>query len=394
MGRKVLLYINQINLDELSGQASFERGLLTALRNKLTRDPTVDLRIFSVHDPRGGTKAPLAGDDVRTLPLSKRGTWSYVAFQWSLFWALGRELWQRRGNDLTLYVRYSPSMIAPALLALLFRRRLVFRTGPVFRSLQAYRTDIPRGVYPVLGIGLWLFCRQAHRIVVITKQVADWVSLQHPFARDKITIVPNGADPEKFLPLPPDRGRWGLPENAFVMGYVGYIDEYQGLHVIIRAMANIRKRSKRVPHLLVVGDGPSRKQWEDLAFALGISDLIVWAGRLPHDEVPHAIAACDAMLLPLTQRSIETRGTSATKLFEYLACDKFVLASRCEDLLFLDHEAVGRLVNPEDEDEWTEALLEQMDVPRDGLEGRGRALVMKKYSFDVVAEKIWSVCFG
>ena len=112
-------------------------------------------------------------------------------------------------------------------------------------------------------------------------------------------------------------------------------------------------------------------------------------------EIPLAIAACDVMLLPLTKHSLDVRGTSATKLFEYLACDKSVLASRCEDLDFLEKNKIGWLIEPEDVEAWASAILQltNMDRAALNLKGRARDLILKEYSFDAVAEKIWSACF-
>ena len=395
MQSKILFYVNQIYMDEPTGQGSFERGLIESLLGDSNKFGNIDIRVFSVHRPGLQPKPSDTSSKIKTLPLDKDNYWGYIAHQCCLFWVLGRELWRCRKKNVSLYVRYNPSMVSSALLAFLFRRRLVFRTGPVFQSMKVYKPDLNTWVYRFVAPGLWLFCKKAHKIVVITKRVGELVTDSFPFAARKILVVPNGANTNKFSRLPPKRDTWQLPNDAFVFGYIGHIDVDQGLQVFIRAMAQACTEGVKVPHLLVVGDGPNRREWQQLAVKLNLSEYIVWAGSRPHHEIPLAIAACDVMLLPLTKHSLDVRGTSATKLFEYLACDKSVLASRCEDLDFLEKNKIGWLIEPEDVEAWASAILQltNMDRAALNLKGRARDLILKEYSFDAVAEKIWSACF-
>jgi glycosyltransferase involved in cell wall biosynthesis len=120
----------------------------------------------------------------------------------------------------------------------------------------------------------------------------------------------------------------------------------------------------------------------------------VFSGEQPYAAVGSAIAACDVMLAPFTRHAIETTGSSALKLFEYLACDKPVIATRAPDHEFLTAQGVGWLVDAEDVDAWVGAIQERMRAPICDLEDRGRQLVREQYSYELVADRIWSACFN
>jgi glycosyltransferase involved in cell wall biosynthesis len=193
---------------------------------------------------------------------------------------------------------------------------------------------------------------------------------------------------------PRDRARWGLDEQGLVLGFVGILFVDHGVDVVIRALAKIRAETGSAPQLLIVGDGPCRAEWQKLAEISGVADRVVFAGQRPHHEVASAIAACDVMLAPFTRRTFEVTGSSAMKLFEYLACDKPVLASRAEDHQFLAESGVGWLVEPENVDAWTAAIQARLHEPTISLAGRGRQLAESSYSFRQIADRVWSVCFG
>lgn len=387
-----LFYVNQVYCDELSGQGSFERGLMFALEKRL--DPQFgNLVFFTAHKDRASI---VQKGKVTTYfnILNKRTLIGYLIHQWRLLWCMGLALWQHRQENVSIYARYNVSLISPLILAIIFGKRFTFRCGPIFPSMKVYRPDTSHLIYWFLRPLLWFFFRKAHRVIVITNTVAAWVKSTFPFASRKIRIVHNGADINKFRPLTPVYERWGRNEEDFILGYVGFIDQDQGLHTVIQSLSMILERKGRMPHLLVVGDGPKKKDYEKLSSRLKLDSYITWMGQQPNADIPSFLAICNVMLLPLTHHSIEVRGTSAMKLFEYIACDKFILASRCEDLIFLEEKGIGELVEPESPIDLGNAIQNLMVTPdRWNMKGKARSVGVENFSFDVVAAKIWEACF-
>ncbi len=370
-GRRVLVYVNQVYADDYTGQGTFERELISALRDRVRHEDGALLRVFTVRRPGAGDPHPASGTTT-TLLLDKSRPLGYLMHQVRLLLALARTLLQHRRDEVTVFVRYAPSSFAAVALATALRRRLVLRTGPALKDLN------PRG----------------KRLVVVTEQARRSISASFGFVYDKAVVIPNGATVERFPERPRNRAAWGLKEDAFVLGFVGFLYEEQGLDTVLRAMARIERETGLAPQLLVVGDGPCAERWKILARELGVASRVVFSGQQPHPAIGSAIAACDVMLAPFTRRAIETTGSSALKLFEYLACDKPVLAVRAPDHQFLADWDVGWLVEPEDVDAWATAIQARMRAPAPDLGGRGRWLVHEHYSFEQVAERVWSTCFN
>lgn len=91
------------------------------------------------------------------------------------------------------------------------------------------------------------------------------------------------------------RRRLGLPEDGFVILFLGRKTEYKGLEMVLDAFAALRQAHSTV-YLLAVGPETefSQKLWERYADMEGL----VVRGTVSDDERLAALAACDVLVLP------------------------------------------------------------------------------------------------
>ncbi len=96
----------------------------------------------------------------------------------------------------------------------------------------------------------------------------------------KIRVIFNGIDTSQFL-VPCDtesiRKLLGIPDDAPIIGTVGRLTEVKRQDVLLRGFAKARTKFPAA-HLLILGDGPLRKELEDLAAELGIGSSVHFAG--------------------------------------------------------------------------------------------------------------------
>lgn len=104
---------------------------------------------------------------------------------------------------------------------------------------------------------------------------------------EKITVIPNAVDIEKFpLGSPADealKSSLGLAGTR-VLGFIGSFYAYEGLDLMLAALPQILAQAPDV-RVLLVGGGPQEDNLKQQAKHLGIADKIVFAGRVPHDQV-------------------------------------------------------------------------------------------------------------
>lgn len=145
---------------------------------------------------------------------------------------------------------------------------------------------------------------------------------------EKVTVIPNAVDIEAFsLDGEPDSElRRSLDlEGVQVLGFIGSFFAYEGLHLLLRALPKILAGT---PHTraLLVGGGRQEEELKRLASELGIADKVIFAGRVPHDEVQRYYRLMDVMVYPrLSMRLTEL--VTPLKPLEAMAQGRLVVAS-------------------------------------------------------------------
>lgn len=169
--------------------------------------------------------------------------------------------------------------------------------------------------------------RAATRVVTLTAGLRDEL-IDRGVPKEKILIVPNGVDSQRFKPSPPDRAlshRLGL-DGKIVIGYVGSLLDYEGLDLLIRA-AHVLWRERHDFHVLLVGDGAEKANYEELARGLGVlGSIVTFVGRVDHEDVGKYYSLID--ISPFPRLPVEVcELVSPLKPFEAMAMGKAVIAS-------------------------------------------------------------------
>jgi glycosyltransferase involved in cell wall biosynthesis len=80
---------------------------------------------------------------------------------------------------------------------------------------------------------------------------------------------------------------------------VGRLVPSKGQDLLLRALARLVELEPDWPLALdLIGDGPLREAYAELADGLGIRDRVEFSGHLPHEEVFAAAARADVMVVP------------------------------------------------------------------------------------------------
>jgi glycosyltransferase involved in cell wall biosynthesis len=110
-----------------------------------------------------------------------------------------------------------------------------------------------------------------------------------------IDVVPSGIRLENF----PFRGpRPEAAADELRLLFVARLVPYKGLDLVLEALARLANGGSAAPTLTVIGEGPARKEYEDLAERLGIASLVDFRGRQPRTAVTDAFWAADVLVLP------------------------------------------------------------------------------------------------
>jgi glycosyltransferase involved in cell wall biosynthesis len=132
--------------------------------------------------------------------------------------------------------------------------------------------------------------------------------------KERVRALMDGVDTSVFTPLPKQqiRERLGLPVDRPIVSFLGLLNSYQGVDLLLEAAALLKWQGAKV-HFLIMGfpEGAYRAKAE----VLGISEMVTFTGRIPYDEAPAYLCAGDFAVSPKISKS-EANG----KLFNYIAC--------------------------------------------------------------------------
>ncbi|HEX8138283.1 MAG TPA: glycosyltransferase family 4 protein [Pyrinomonadaceae bacterium] len=207
--------------------------------------------------------------------------------------------------------------------------------------------------------------RAAARIFVVS-EVERRNLLRAGVVPSKIVVNPNGVDAEKFRPGvggPEERERLGVGPTETLVGFVGTFGPWHGVLALAQAITLVPKRAGI--RFMLVGAGSLREEAERVVREAGASERVIFTGVVEHGRVPSLLDACDILVsphVPLEDGS-EFFG-SPTKLFEYMAMGKAIVASRLGQIGdVLKHEETALLTEPGDERALCEAIVRLSNSP-------------------------------
>lgn len=182
----------------------------------------------------------------------------------------------------------------------------------------------------------------------------------------KIVVNPNGVDPQLFRPGiggEEIRDQYHVAVDEVLIGFTGTFGPWHGVLALAEAIARIAPEANL--RFLLIGAGSLRSEVERIVSEAGVADRVIFAGTVEHHRVPAMLDACDILVsphVPMADGS-EFFG-SPTKLYEYMAMGKAIVASRLGqigEVLSDDESAV--LVEPGNVAELAAAIKHLASAP-------------------------------
>ena len=239
---------------------------------------------------------------------------------------LGDELRRRLDSDPPdfIYERASLCGIAGVKLAREFNVPVLLEVNaPLAGEQSAYRGSELAQL--ATAAECWAL-KQADAVLVVSKALREHVcGLGTDPAR--VHVMPNGVDAAIFRPGPPEptvREQWGVRKGP-VLGFVGGLRPWHGVECLPTLLERLAARHQDV-QMIIVGDGPLRRELEAKFEGRGVSSRVIFAGAIQHEEVPALIRLFDLALAPYPSLD-HAFYFSPLKLFEYMACGVPVVAA-------------------------------------------------------------------
>lgn len=233
--------------------------------------------------------------------------------------------------------------------------------------------------------------KKADKVLAITQSLADYI-IDRGVDPAKVDILPNAVDADSFTPLDRDAelAEQLQLQGAVVIGYIGSLISYEGLDLLLEAVARVRLLSSVRFKLLVIGDGSESKKLRQLAKQLQIQDIVHFTGRVAHEEVLKYYSLVDIVPLPRRGATV-CEIVSPLKPFEAMAMAKTLLVSDVAALAeIVTHGETGIIHKRDDAADLADKLVSLLGDAenRKILGAQAREWVIKNRTWKKVCEQV------
>lgn len=203
--------------------------------------------------------------------------------------------------------------------------------------------------------------------------------------KDKIEIIPNGVDINRFKPR-------NIAKEENILFFLSVLDEfhkYKGLDYLLQALKIVKKSNASLKEvkLIVGGNGALLEYYKKMTESLGLKDNVKFVGFIPDNKIVEYYNMCNVFVLPSISAKQEGFGIV---LLEALACEKTVVSTEIAGVAKEVKEwNAGKIVKPKNSDALAHAIidiLEDKELAKT-MGKNGRKLVEEKYTWKRVAKE-------
>ena len=311
----------------------------------------------------------------------------FVLTTWRLF---------RRARPRLLYQRHARFVVAGALLSRLLRVPMVleYQTSEYWWA----KTWGPARFLPLVRLAEDFSIRSAARLAVVSDVLREEL-VDRGVESGRIIVNPAAVDADRFRPgIGGDevRRELGLETSDVVVSFAGSFSFFHGIPVLSHAIQLLLRRSDPEAtarlRFLLIGDGPLRGEIErDLEEHAG-SGRVVLLGSVSPERIPRLLDAADILVAPTVPMPDGKKFFgSPSKLFEYMAMSKAIVASDLEQLGAVLRDGDTALLVPPGDGDALAASIERLAVDADlrrRLGERARAVAVERHSWRQNADRL------
>ena len=216
--------------------------------------------------------------------------------------------------------------------------------------------------------------RWCDRVIAVSEGIAGDLRTRYRFPTEKITVVPNGVDMDRVEPRSDGstvRAGLGIGTDSTIILQVGRLTPQKGYDILLKSFSTVHQNHPDAV-LLMIGEGPQRRELEDLARGLGIEESSRFLGH--REDIADLLGAADIVTLAsrsegmpytLLEAMAAGRAVIATQIpgiEEVIKSEDMAVLVPTEDLAALAEALSGLIVEPSRSKSLGEAARRHIEV--------------------------------
>lgn len=287
--------------------------------------------------------------------------------------------WKLARNRYDLVIAVEEMAYVARLMRPIFRVPYIFDVDSSIPEQVADKSDPPKWVIGALERLERGASRKALAAITCCKSLKETVRGYAPglpiLVLEDVTML---EDPDKAV-IPDD-----LPTDAPAVMYVGNLEVYQGVGLLLDAFRHIDRAATPARLVVIGGSEDHIAAYRKRAEELGISSAVSFLGPRPVDQLENYLAGAAITVSP------RTRGRNTPmKIYSYLDSGRPLVATRLETHTQVLDDEISMLVEPTPEDmaRGLSTLLAN-DRLRQDMAARARKRVAEEFSRSAYLRKV------
>jgi glycosyltransferase involved in cell wall biosynthesis len=244
--------------------------------------------------------------------------------------------------------------------------------------LSKYRIEKPDLLYKLLRLEEIACLKLADMVIATNRSYAEIDVRRGQIKENKITIVRNGPDLEKFHRVPEDAKL--KQSGRQILAYVGIMGPQDGIDYLLKALAHlVHDLDRRNILCIVIGKGDALADLQHLAQELRLDGHVRFTGFIPRSDLLRYLSTADICLDPNPSSPLNDVSTWI-KVMEYMAMAKPVVSFDLKETRYSAGQA-ALYVPPNDIRAYARAIAALLDDPE-------KRLRMGAYGYRRVREKL------
>lgn len=235
------------------------------------------------------------------------------------------------------------------------------------------------------------------KYIVVVSDVLKQSLVDYGIDAKKILVNPNGVDTEIYNPqIDGTKLKQKLNiKQPNIIGFIGTFGEWHGSLILAKAIVHLfQTHTERIndTHFLLIGEGNQLQKVKSIINSSNYKNNVTFTGVVPQSNGPEYLSICNILVSPHIPNLDGTAFFgSPTKLFEYMAMGKAIVASNLNQIgEILENKKTAILIEPNDETKLSDeintlitnkSLLEKLSI-------NARNEVLTNYTWDKHVEKI------
>lgn len=246
--------------------------------------------------------------------------------------------------------------------------------------------QMPR-LKPLAGFFNWcekIAVKNAKAVVPVCHAIAEDIADYQP---ENITILPDISLLEDSTDEVNEDIRQELGIQNKIMMYVGNLEGYQGIDLLLDSFALTLKATDEVDLVIIGGDEAGIEKYQAKSAELGIGHKVHFLGQRPAQHLSAYLSQADILVSPRT-KGINT----PMKVYSYLDSGKAVLATDLLTHTQVLTPEISKLAQPVPED-FSHAMIELINDPNlcSQLGNAGREMIQEKHSYSAFRKTVNSL---